>query len=272
MLGRTVRFHPIWLLALAIMIIMTACASGSNEKQQEAARTPVELTVSAAASLTNALEQLKSIYESKAGGDVKILYNLGASGALQTQIEEGAPVDLFLSAATKNMKALVDGGYIEEGQQSNLLGNDLVVVVPTDSKLDLAAMQDLQGADVKRIAIGIPESVPAGSYAKEALEHAAMWDPLQGVMVQAKDVRQVLSHVETGNADVGFVYRTDAMSSTASKVAFAVSPDSYTPILYPVGIVKATEHPEEAAAFLEFLQSKEALDVFVQYGFSVPNS
>ncbi|WP_214627766.1 molybdate ABC transporter substrate-binding protein [Paenibacillus agaridevorans] len=272
MLGRTVRFHPIWLLALAVMIIMAGCASGSNKKQQEASGTPVELTVSAAASLTDALEQLKSIYESKAGGDVKILYNFGASGALQTQIEEGAPVDLFLSAATKNMKALVDGGYIEEGQQSNLLGNDLVVVVPTDSKLDLAAVQDLQGAGVKRIAIGIPESVPAGSYAKEALEHAALWDALQGVMVQAKDVRQVLSYVETGNADVGFVYRTDAMSSTASKVAFAISPDSYTPILYPVGIVKATEHPEEAAAFLEFLQSKEALDVFVQYGFSVPNS
>ncbi|MDQ6419628.1 molybdate ABC transporter substrate-binding protein [Paenibacillus sp. LHD-117] len=265
----------VWLFALMMALALSACGSASNAGNsanangEETSGPVVQLTISAAASLTDALEEIKGIYESQ-HTNVKLLFNFGASGALQTQIEEGAPADLFLSASPKNMKALVDGGFIEPDKQMNLLGNELVVVVPADSKLTLSTLQDLQKPDVKRIAIGIPESVPAGNYAKEALTKETLWDALQPVLVQAKDVRQVLSYVETGNVDAGFVYRTDALSSTDSKVAFAVAPGSYAPIQYPAGIVKATEHPEEAAGFYDFLQSKEALDVFVKYGFSVP--
>lgn len=272
------KLKAVWLFILAAMFVIGGCGSGSNGKagtqtggnvEDGGSAMPVELTVSAAASLTDALEELKAVYEAKAG-NVKLLYNFGASGALQTQIEEGAPVDLFLSASPNNMKALVEGGFIEESQQTNLLSNELVVVVPIDSKLNLKDMQGLTEPKVKRVSIGIPESVPAGNYAKEALTKEQLWDALQGVLVQAKDVRQVLSYVETGNADAGFVYRTDALSSDASKVAFAVPPESYAPIHYPAGIVKDSDHPEEAAAFYDFLRSKEALDIFVQYGFSIP--
>ncbi|MHA6480828.1 molybdate ABC transporter substrate-binding protein [Paenibacillus sp. strain BS8-2] len=262
------RFRVICISLIAAALLISGCSTFGNVTVHEETGGHVELTISAAASLTDALEELKIAYEKK-NEDVTLLFNFGASGALQTQIEEGAPADLFLSAATKNMKALVDGGFIEENKQTNVLGNELVVVVPSDSKLNIATMQDLQGEGLQKIAIGIPESVPAGNYAKGALEKEALWDVLQSKLVQAKDVRQVLNYVETGNVDAGFVYRTDAITSKKSKVAFAVSPDTYAPIQYPVGIVKASEHSVEATEFYEFLQSKEALDVFAEYGFSV---
>jgi molybdate transport system substrate-binding protein len=257
----------VWIGMLAMAVILSGCSTFGGVTVGEATGGQVELTISAAASLTDALEELKPLYEEKTD-HVTLLYNFGASGALQTQIEEGAPADLFFSAATKNMKALVDGGFIEEGKQTNLLGNELVVVVPADGEFELSSMKDLQNADLRKIAIGIPESVPAGSYAKEALEKEALWDGLQDKLVQAKDVRQVLNYVETGNADAGFVYRSDAQSSDKSKIAFAVSPDSYPAIHYPVGIVKESKLQDEAAAFYEFLQSQEALDVFAKYGFA----
>ncbi|MDF2838029.1 MAG: molybdenum transporter, periplasmic molybdate-binding protein [Paenibacillus sp.] len=266
---RNVRFRVIWICMIAIALLLGGCSTFGGVTTGEATGGQVELTISAAASLTDALEQIKDVYEKKTD-NVTLMYNFGASGALQTQIEEGAPADLFLSAAAVNMKALVDGGFIEESKQTNLLGNELVVVVPADSKSNLTSMQDLQGDEWLKIAIGIPESVPAGNYAKGALEKESLWDALQDKLVQAKDVRQVLSYVETGNADAGFVYRTDAMSSIKSEIAFAVSPDSYPPIHYPVGIVKESKHQDEAAAFYEFLQSHEAHDIFVKHGFTVP--
>ncbi len=142
--------------------------------------------------------------------------------------------------------------------------------MPSDSKLSIGNEQDLKKEEVKKIAIGIPESVPAGKYAQEALTNANLSDALQTKIVQAKDVRQVLQYTETGNVDAGFVYKTDALASDKVKVAFAVDPNSYSPINYPVGIVKATKHAEEAEELYDFLQTNEALDVFVKYGFKIP--
>lgn len=266
---RNVRLRMMGIGMIAIALCLSGCSTFGGVTQGEATGGQAQLTISAAASLTDALEEVKAVYEEKTD-DVTLRYNFGASGALQTQIEEGAPVDLFVSAATKNMQALVDGGFIEESKQTNLLGNELVVVVSEDGKLNLSSMQDLQGDGLSKIAIGIPESVPAGNYAKEALEKEELWDALQDKLVQAKDVRQVLSYVETGNADAGFVYRTDAVSSDHSEIAFAVSPDGYPAIHYPVGIVKDSSHQQEAADFYEFLQSQEALDIFVKHGFTIP--
>ncbi|WP_373876509.1 molybdate ABC transporter substrate-binding protein [Paenibacillus spongiae] len=240
-------------------------ASQGDDSSEEA----VELTISAAASLTDAMNEIKTMYESK-NKNIKLAFNLGASGALQQQIEQGAPVDLFLSAATKNMKALVDKQLIDASQQRNWLSNELVAVVPVDGKLSIASEQDLKQEELNKIAIGIPESVPAGNYAKEALTYAKLWDSLQSKMVQAKDVRQVLQYVETGNVDIGFVYKTDALTSSKVKVAFNVDPSSYSPVNYPMGIVKATKHMKEAEQFYDYLQTEEALNVFIQYGFSVP--
>lgn len=229
----------------------------------------VELTISAAASLTDALKEIQTNYEGK-HKQIKLNFNLGASGALQQQIEQGAPSDMFLSAATKNMKDLVDKKLIDASQQKNLLINELVVVVPIAGKVAVQKVEDLANENIKHLAIGEPVTVPAGSYAKEALTSAKLWDALRAKIVQGKDVRQVLTYVETENAEAGFVYKTDALSSKKVKVAFSVDPKSYTPIEYPAGIVKATKHTKEAIDFYTHLQSKEAQDIFVKYGFSIP--
>lgn len=271
-------------IVMALMVALAGCgttqdtvatSNANTQAQSESTSTSkpaetVELTVSAAASMTDALKDIQKAYETT-NPNIKLNFNFGASGALQHQIEQGAPADLFLSASAKNMKALVDKQLIDTNQQKKLLGNELVAVVSTDGKAEIANVTDLSKDDVKNVAIGIPESVPAGSYAKEALTGLKLWDSLQSKMVQGKDVRQVLQYVETGNADVGFVYKTDALTSQKVKVAFTVDPKTYKSIVYPIGIVKATKHSKEAEGFYTYLQSKEALDVFVKYGFSILN-
>nr|WP_223192866.1 molybdate ABC transporter substrate-binding protein [Paenibacillus sedimenti] len=244
-----------------ILTFIVGCAQTPAEK--------VELTISAAASLTDACKEIQTAYESK-NKNIKLNFNFGASGALQQQIEQGAPSDVFISAAAKNMKVLVDKQLIDSSRQINLLLNELVVVVPADGEAAIGQMSDLSSADMKHLAIGEPQTVPAGGYAKEALANAKLWEPLQDRIVQAKDVRQVLTYVESGNAEAGFVYKTDALSSKKVKVAFSVDPKTYAPIAYPAGIVKATKHNKEAADFYAYLQTKDAQDIFMKFGFSIP--
>ncbi|MBU7315674.1 molybdate ABC transporter substrate-binding protein [Paenibacillus oleatilyticus] len=267
------------LLALSLAIGLAGCGEAKptpadapkagQETKQAAPAEKVELTVSAAASLTDALKEIQTTYESKNAG-IKLNFNFGASGALQQQIEQGAPADVFLSAAAKNMKALVDKQLVDAAQQKNLLVNELVVVVPEGGQAQVGTVDDLAKPEVKHVAIGEPESVPAGGYAKEALTNAKQWDALQPKLVMAKDVRQVLTYVESGNAEAGFVYKTDALTSKKVKIAFNVDPKTYKPVEYPAGIVKATKHAKEAEAFYTYLQSKEAADVFSKYGFTIP--
>jgi len=244
--------------------------SGQKQQPSEESKPLVELTVSAAASLTDALTELEKTYEMR-NPSIELTFNFGASGALQQQIEQGAPVDLFISAAAKNMNTLVEKSLIEADHHDNLLANELVAVVPADSGAPIDEMADLGENDKYRIAIGIPESVPAGQYAQEALTKANLWEKLQSGIVQGKDVRQVLQYVETGNVDVGFVYKTDALGSSKAKIAFEVDPASYSPIVYPAGIVASTKHGEEAEALYTYLQTDEALAIFEKYGFSVPH-
>ncbi|WP_337104222.1 molybdate ABC transporter substrate-binding protein [Paenibacillus sp. YIM B09110] len=271
-------------IVIALVLVLAGCGNADNtntntnissnapaESTVEPSQQPVqtvELTISAAASMTDALTEIQKTYEA-ANTSIKLNFNFGASGALQQQIEQGAPADLFLSAAAKNMTALVDQQLIDANQQINLLGNELVVVVPSDAATVIEKMEDLTKEDVKTVAIGIPESVPAGNYAKEALTNVKLWDALQSKSVQAKDVRQVLQYIETGNADAGFVYKTDALTTDKVKIAYSVDAATYKPIVYPIGVVKATKHLEEAEKFYTYLQSQEALDVFIKYGFSV---
>ncbi|KEQ24102.1 molybdenum ABC transporter substrate-binding protein [Paenibacillus tyrfis] len=267
------------LFALSLAIGLSGCGEAKptpadapksgQETKQAAPAEKVELTVSAAASLTDALKEIQTAYESKNAG-IKLNFNFGASGALQQQIEQGAPADVFLSAAAKNMKALVDKQLVDAAQQKNLLVNELVVVVPEGGKAQVGTVDDLAKPEVKHVAIGEPESVPAGGYAKEALTNAKQWDALQPKLVMAKDVRQVLTYVESGNAEAGFVYKTDALTSKKVKIAFNVDPKTYKSVEYPAGIVKATKHAKEAEAFYTYLQSKEAADVFAKYGFTIP--
>jgi molybdate transport system substrate-binding protein len=253
------KIGRIWLFTLVTAFILASCG--------EARQPVVDLTVSAASSLTDALKELQKDFEVK-NDNIRLNYNFGASGALQQQIEQGAPVDLFLSAATKNMQALLDKQLIETTRQTNLLTNELVVVIPKDSKAAITKAEDLAKDGVKHVAIGLPESVPAGSYAKEALISAKLWDTLRSKLVQGKDVRQVIQYVETGNADAGFVYKTDALVSKRVKAAFSVDQKLYSPVEYRIGVVRATKHSAQAEQFYNYLQTRAAIDIFTKYGFS----
>lgn len=251
------------LIAVAAALALLLAACGASDRPVAA----VELTVSAAASLTDALQEIQRNYEHD-NTHTSLSFNFAASGALQRQIEQGAPVDLFLSASTRNMQALVEQGLVDAERQTALLRNELVVIVPAGGGVRIDTLADLAQAVVRTVAIGIPESVPAGQYAQEALVGAGLWEALQPKTVQGKDVRQVLQYVESGNADAGFVYKTDALAARQAAIAFAVDPAAYSAVEYPVGIVRSTKHDEEAERFYRYLQSREALDVFVQYGFS----
>lgn len=247
----------------------SASAEGSNspttvEDKSEPAE-QVELLVSAAASLTESLDELKSVYEAK-HRNVKLIFNYAASGTLQQQIEQGAPADLFLSAGTKQMNALIDKGLIDDSLTTNLLINELVLVVPQDGSVMIENIEDL--AKLGDIAIGTPESVPAGKYAQQTLTYHKLWDSLQSKLVLTKDVKQVLSYVETGNVDAGFVYKTDAALSDKVKVALSAEAESHDPIEYPIGVLKGSAHPNEAKALSGFLLSDPARQVFSKYGFT----
>lgn len=267
---KNIKSSMVMFIMFALTIVLAACGAEQNTPTNvEKSAKKVELTISAAASLTDALKEIQTTYESE-HKNITLQFNFGASGALQQQIEQGAPADLFLSAANKNMKVLIDKQLIDTNKQKSLLNNELVVVIPTEG-VTVGSISDLTKTEVKNVAIGIPDSVPAGNYAKEALTNSNVWDALQSKTVQGKDVRQVLQYVETGNADAGFVYKTDALTSDKVKIAFSVDPTTYSPIEYPIGIVKATKYSSEAENFYSYLQTKEALDVFIKYGFSVPN-
>lgn len=157
---------------------------------------------------------------------------------------------------------------IDPQQQTQLLTNSLVVVTSSDVKAQVTQLKDLLQPALKKIAIGIPESVPAGKYAEEALQHDGIWHELQSKIVQAKDVRQVLQYVETGNADAGIVYKTDALTTDQVNVAFQIDAVTYTPIEYPMGIIKSTAHHKEVETFYTYLQSEAAMNIFTKYGFS----
>jgi molybdate transport system substrate-binding protein len=257
--------HLCTLLMMILILVFTACSATEKSKQPvEKKQAMVELTISAAASLQDALTEITANF-TKQHPNVKINYNFGASGALQQQISQGAPVDLFFSAAADKFDQLVDDGLIEKKNGVNLVGNELVLVVPKETSKGIKTVEDLTKAD--KISIGTPESVPAGLYAKEVLRNFKLWNALKGKIVYAKDVRQVLTYVETGNVDAGMVYKTDALTSTKVEIAATADENAHTPIIYPVGIIKATSHPKEAMLFYDYLQSKQAMDVLKKYGF-----
>ncbi|MFD2614368.1 molybdate ABC transporter substrate-binding protein [Paenibacillus gansuensis] len=260
------RKRIIWFLALAVGITAGAVFVQYTQKASTA-ETQTELLVSAAASLKDSLTDIEGMYEKEHPG-IQLQFNYGPSGTLQKQIEQGAPADLFFSAGTKQMDTLRKQGLIRES--TDMLLNELVLITPRDSKLAFATVKELTRPDVRTIALGQPESVPAGQYAKETLTALKTWDVLKDKFVYAKDVRQVLTYVETGNADAGFVYKTDAMTSSKVKIAIRVNPGIHAPIIYPAGIVKQTKHPKEADDFYTYLQSEQARGVFSKYGFQLP--
>ncbi len=249
---------------LALFVI--ASIAGCGGTQEPAKTQPVNLNISVAASLTDAAGELETLYKTKNAG-VTLTINFASSGTLQKQIEEGAPADLFISAGKSQMDALSQKELIIEESRQDLLGNELVLIAGKDSKI--TKFEDLTDVSVSTISIGTPETVPAGSYAKETLTNLNLWEQLEPKMVLAKDVRQVLTYVETGNVDAGLVYRTDAATSDKVEIIAAAPAGSSKPIVYPMAVIKDTKYQKEAEDFAAFLTTDEAVKIFEKYGFKV---
>ena len=231
------------------------------------------ITVSAAISLKDALDELGPIFQvqqhrKNGGNGTAVTYNYGGSGTLARQIEQGAPVDVFFSAAEKQMDELATQSLIDADSRRDLVGNALVLIAPAQAATNLHSFQDLTGPAVKNIALGETSTVPAGMYAQQTLEHLGLFAALQKKVVYAKDVRAVLTYVETGNADAGLVYQTDANTSKKIRVIAIAPPDSHDPILYPVAVLRDSKNKPAARAFVEFLQGPDARAVFQKYGFT----
>ena len=199
---------------------------------------------------------------------MNIAANYGASGTLEIQIEQGAPVDVFLSAAPKQMDSLETKGLVLEGTRRDLLRNEVVLIVPKDSSAGISSFQDLTRASVKQVALGEPVTVPAGQYAKEVLTSLGIYDAVNSKAVLGKDVRQVLTYVETGNVDAGIVYATDALSSAKVKIVATAPTKSHSPVIYPAAVIKASKNPAASRALLDFLASPRGLAIFQKYGFT----
>lgn len=264
------KFSKVFMLIVSVVFVglVAACGSADEEENtEEIVGEDVEgtVTVSAAASLTDALNDIAELFNEDFP-EVEIDYNFGGSGALQQQITQGAPADLFFAASESDFQTVVEEGYIDEANAENLLENELVLIVPEDNDT-VTSIDDLSNAE--QIAIGTPESVPAGEYTVETYESMDIYESLEEKFVYAEDVRAVLNYVETGNVDAGTVYRTDAETSDSVEIVDTAPADSHDPILYPVGLLEEPESPAAAEAFYNFIQSEEALAVFEEYGFVV---
>ena len=226
-----------------------------------------EILVSAAASLTDVLKEISAGYQAKAKHTVK--YNFGPSNGLARQIEEGAPADIFFSADLAQMDTLDKNGRLEPGTRKNLLSNQLVIIVPADSKLAISSPKDLLKADVKKIALAEPTSVPVGVYSSKYLSDEGLWDQVKSKIVPVQDVRATLASVESGNVEAGFVYKTDAAISKKVKIVYEVPIDKGPKITYPVAIVKESKRKDQARDFMNYFQGTSAKDAFKKYGFVV---
>ncbi len=227
-----------------------------------------EITVFAAASLTNALKAIGADYEKAGGG--KVVFNFAASGTLELQIRHGAPADLFFSADEAKMDDLAKDGLLLEGTRRDLLGNTLVVIVPGDSAMTLDSAAGLADPKFGKIALGQTQIVPAGIYAKEYLEKIGVWDKIAPRVIPLESVRAALAAVETGNVEAGIVYKTDALQSKKVKIAWEVPRAEGPSIVYPAALVKDTKHAEAARKFLDYLAGPEALKIFQSDGFLAP--
>lgn len=224
-----------------------------------------DLQVFAAASLTDALKEIAPQYE-KATGD-KLVLNLGASSTLARQIQEGAPADLFLSADEEKMNGLEKRKLLLAGTRRSVLSNTLVVVVPVDSGLGIAGPADLAG--VRALALAEPQTVPAGIYAKQYLKAKGLWSKVIDRVIPTENVRAALAAVESGNADAGIVYKTDAGISKKVRIAYEVPRAESPKISYPFAVLAASGRREAARKLLDYLHSPSALAVFRKHGFLI---
>lgn len=225
----------------------------------------VELTVSAAASLKEAMTDIEKEFEKNS--NIDLILNFGASGSLQQQIEQGAPCDVFISAGQKQMNTLEDKSLLLEDTRKDLLKNSLVLIGPKDTSLD--KLLDIKNSAVKHIAMGDPSSVPAGKYADEVIENLSIKNDISSKLVFAKDVKEVLAWVASGNAEVGFVYKSDALVSDSVKIIENIDKQHHSPITYPVAAIKSSKKTNECKSFIDFLFIEDSQKIFEKYGYVI---
>lgn len=252
------------------LLLVVGCNKATNKNSSPASNSTAQstkLTISAAASLKDALNEIKPLY-SQQKSNVALTYNYGSSGSLQQQIEQGAPVDVFISAARQQMNTLQQKGLLLDGTRKDLLQNQVVLIVPKDATA-IADFKDLTSDRIKKIALGEPKSVPVGKYSEEVLTSLKILNPVKAKAVYAKDVRQVLNYVEAGNADAGIVYITDAKSSDQVKIVAIAPENSHSPVIYPIAVLKSSKNVDAAKDFVQFLFSDRAKTVFEKQGFTM---
>ena len=251
--------------ALLISALPVIALAGCSPTAQASS---VTISVAAATSLTDALKEINALY-TRNKPNVTITPNFASSGTLQTQIENGAPVDVFISAAAAQMDNLQKKELLLNDTRQNLLNNKVVLIVSADSTLGLTSFSDLTWDKVNKVAVGDPKSVPAGTYARQAFDHLGITSQIQPKEVLAGDARQILTYVEGDNVDAGIVYSTDALTSSKVKVVAGAPAEINAKIVYPVAVIKASKIPDAAKEYLNFLFSPQAKTVFEKYGFTV---
>jgi molybdate transport system substrate-binding protein len=275
--GEIMRKELIILLVLLSVSLAIGCA-GNESEAPNATVTPVTpgtagpetITVSAAASLTEAFTDIASQFEKENNG-TNVSLNFASSGNLRKQIEGGAPVDVFASADETQMNILANKSLIDNSSREDFAINSLVLIVPAKSTLNITRIQDLTDPKVQKIGIGNPDTVPVGNYTRTALTEANVWSQLENKTVLAEDVKQVLTYVERGEVDAGFVYITDAKTAKPGTIKVVTNVSVSTPVTYPIAVVSSSEHKEKAQKFLDFVTGKEGQEILKRYGF-VPQS
>jgi molybdate transport system substrate-binding protein len=249
-----------WLLLVSMLWVPARLHATGQPRQN--------LMVAAAVSLKDVLEEIGAAFE-KDHPTFRVTFHFASSGALQQQIEQGAPVDVFISAAARHMEALGQKQLLLLDSLQNLCSNELVLIVPQNAAAPKHP-EDLKNPGFKRIALGEARTVPAGQYAEAWLKNLGLYAALQPRLVPAANVRQVLTFVASGNVSAGLVYASDARTSSQVKVALRADPSLHPPISYPLAILKKSKQAQAAGNFAKFLQSDKARSLLLKHGFLLP--
>ena len=250
-----------WWLGLLVFVAGLTSASAAPKG---------ELLVSAAISLKEPLQEIGALFEQR-HPEVKVVFNWGASGVLQQQIEHGAPVDVYVSAASKQIDELEVKGLLLTETRRTLAANVVVLITPAAPRSHLASFKDLTKSEIKLIAIGNPRTVPAGEYAQRVLMSLGLWDSLQPKLILTENVRQALAYAVRGEVEAALVYATDAQSAGEAVHVVAVAAEgSHPPVLYPIAVVKTSKQSQEARTFVDLALSEGGQQILRAHGFRLP--
>jgi molybdate transport system substrate-binding protein len=281
-MGEIMRKELIILLVLFSVFLAIGCASNKgatpnatvtpviavtpNATITPTIAVPEVITVSAAASLTESFTDIASQFEKENPG-TNVILNFGGSGSLRMQIEGGAPVDDFASADESQMDRLANKSLIVNSSRKDFAGNSLVLIVPEGSTLNITSIKNLTDPKVGKIAIGNPDTAPIGKYARSALTEAGLWSQLENKAVLAEDVKQVLTYVERGEVDAGFVYLSDVKTAQPGTIKLVTNVSVSIPITYPIAVVSSSTHKEKAQKFVDFVNGPEGQEILKEDGF-----